>query len=215
MHPFYKFVNGVSAQRIDAFRNELEAALRQQTEGAKKTAGEIEKISKRIAHKTQMVVITTYGMLAEHEAYCDSNGSRGRVMGMSAVDFRPMKTLKGRRLTALIAPGSIFFGLDLQGAHLQGADLSGSDFRGCDLKEADLRGAKLAGSQFTRADLRGAKLGPLTIGEGRFVRTDFTRATLRNADLRGAHAVRCRFLEADMTGAHLAGADLTDAEMEV
>lgn len=29
----------------------------------------IEKISKLLAHKTQMVVITTYGMLAEHEAY--------------------------------------------------------------------------------------------------------------------------------------------------
>lgn len=47
MHPFYKFVNGVSAQRIDAFRNELEAALRQQTEGAKKTAGEIERLREK------------------------------------------------------------------------------------------------------------------------------------------------------------------------
>lgn len=30
---------------------------------------DIEKISRQLAHKTQMVIITTYGMLAEHEAY--------------------------------------------------------------------------------------------------------------------------------------------------
>ena len=78
-----------------------------------------------------------------------------------------------------------------------------------------LRGAKLAGASFTRSDLRGAKLGPLTIGDGRFVRTDFTRAVLRGADLRGAHAHRARFLEADMHGANMAGCDLTDAELEV
>jgi uncharacterized protein YjbI with pentapeptide repeats len=154
-------------------------------------------------------------VLAEHEAYCDSNGERGSVIDLSKADFRPMRTLKARRFTALVARNCIFFGLDLQGVQMQGADLSGSDFRGADLQNADLRGAKLAGASFTRADLRGAQLGPLTIGDGRFVRTDFTRATLRNADLRGAHAMRARFLEADMTGANLQGCDLTDAELEV
>jgi uncharacterized protein YjbI with pentapeptide repeats len=154
-------------------------------------------------------------VLAEHESYCESSGRRGAVMTLNEVDFRPIRTLKRRRLTALVAPGSIFFGMDLQGAQLQGADLSGCDFRGSDLKDADLRGAKLTGAQLTRADLRGAQLGPLMIAEGRFVRTDFTRATLRSADLRGAHATRARFLEADMTGAHLEGCDLTGAELEV
>lgn len=33
------------------------------------SAQDIEKISKLLAHKTQMVVITTYGLLTEHEAY--------------------------------------------------------------------------------------------------------------------------------------------------
>jgi uncharacterized protein YjbI with pentapeptide repeats len=154
-------------------------------------------------------------VLAEHEAYCDSAGARGSVVEMSGVDFRPMRSLKERRLTALVARNGIFFGLDLQGVQFQGADLSGGDFRGCDLRDADLRGAKLAGASFTRADMRGAKLGPLTVGDGRFVRTDFTRAVLRGADLRGAHAHRARFLEADMNGANLAGCDLTDAELEV
>src|SRR5665213_3073761 len=61
-------------------------------------------------------------VLAEHEAYCDSSGARGSVIDMSGVDFRPMKTLKDRRLTALVARTGIFFGLDLQGVQFQGAD---------------------------------------------------------------------------------------------
>src|SRR6201996_8395472 len=124
-------------------------------------------------------------VLAEHEAYCDSAGARGAVIEMSGVDFRPMRSLKARRLTALVARNGVFFGLDLQAVQVTRAELSGSDLRGCDLRDADLRGAKLSGASFPRADLRGAKLGPLTIGDGRFVRTDFTRATLRGADLRG------------------------------
>jgi len=152
-------------------------------------------------------------VLAEHEAYCDSEGSRGAVMRLAEVDFRPLRSLKRRRLTALAAPGSIFFGMDLEGAQLQGADLSGCDFRGAILREADLRGAKFTDAQLTRADLRGAKMGPLMIAEGRFVRTDFTRAGLRSADLRGAYATRARFIEADMGGAKIAGCDLSGAEL--
>jgi uncharacterized protein YjbI with pentapeptide repeats len=153
-------------------------------------------------------------VLADHEAYCQSGGAKGAVMSLPGVDFRPVKSLRGRHLTGLNAPGSIFFGLDMQRVELQGADLSGCDFRGADLREADLRGAKLLGAQLTRADLRGAQLGPLTISEGRFVRTDLTRASLRAADLRGATARRARLLEADLTQAKLAGCDLTGAEME-
>jgi uncharacterized protein YjbI with pentapeptide repeats len=153
-------------------------------------------------------------VLSDHELYCDTQGRKGAVIALPEVDFRPMRTLKGRRLTGLVARDSIFFGLDLQRAQLQGADLSGCDLRGSDLREADLRGAKLVGAQLTRADLRGAKLGPLMIAEGRFVRTDLTRATLRAADLRGAMARRARMLEADLTQARLAGCDLAGAEME-
>ena len=63
-------------------------------------------------------------VLADHEAYCDSAGQRGGVTDLSNVDFRPMRTLKERRFTAIVARNAIFFGLDLQNVQLQGADLS-------------------------------------------------------------------------------------------
>src|SRR6185437_9244529 len=59
-------------------------------------------------------------VLAEYEAYCDSAGERGAVHDLSNVDFRPMRTLKARRMTALVARNGVFFGLDLQGAQMQG-----------------------------------------------------------------------------------------------
>jgi uncharacterized protein YjbI with pentapeptide repeats len=46
-------------------------------------------------------------VLAEHEAFCDSSGARGSVIEMSGVDFRPMKSLKERRLTAMVARNGI------------------------------------------------------------------------------------------------------------
>jgi uncharacterized protein YjbI with pentapeptide repeats len=152
-------------------------------------------------------------ILAAHEAYCDTDGAQGSVTGLPDIDFRPLQTLLDRRLTALVAPRSIFFGMDLRRVQLQGADLTGCDFRGVDLREADLRGAKLAGARLARADLQGAQLGPLMIGPDRYVRTDFTGASLRNADLRGAHAQRARFRDSDMTLARLAGCDLAGAEL--
>ena len=42
-HPFYKFIEGVAAQRIDAFRNELDAVFRQHMEAGQKGKNEIAK----------------------------------------------------------------------------------------------------------------------------------------------------------------------------
>ncbi|CAN5637181.1 HDIG domain-containing protein [soil metagenome] len=47
MHPFYKFVNGVAAQRLAAFKNELEAVFRQEIENAGKNKNDIAKIQAR------------------------------------------------------------------------------------------------------------------------------------------------------------------------
>jgi len=54
-------------------------------------------------------------VLADHEAYCESNGERGGVTDLSKCDFRPLRSLKDRRLTAMVARNCIFFGLNLQG----------------------------------------------------------------------------------------------------
>jgi len=145
-------------------------------------------------------------VMSDHEAYCDTGGRRGSVTILSGVDFRPMKTLKKRRLSGLNSPRSVFFGMDMEGCELQGGDFSACDFRGANLRDADLRGARFAGAQMARCDLRGARMGPLKLDRERFVRTDFSGASLR-----GAHAPLARFLGAEMDGARIAGCDLTGA----
>ncbi|MDP9103183.1 MAG: pentapeptide repeat-containing protein, partial [Pseudomonadota bacterium] len=96
-------------------------------------------------------------VLAGHERWCVSEGREGLVANASKSDFRSAGPLKGRKLTALKAAGSIFYGLNLEGIQLQGADLTGADLRGANLRGADLRGAKLIDALLVRADLRGAK----------------------------------------------------------
>jgi uncharacterized protein YjbI with pentapeptide repeats len=154
-------------------------------------------------------------ILARHQSWCASDGMEGAPARLAATDFRPLRTLARRKLTALHAPGSIFFGLSLEGAQMQGADLSGCDFRGCNLRGADLRGAKLVGADLTRADLSQADLRPLAIADGRYVRADLTRAKLRQADLTRTRLLRARMLEADTAGAKMIGADLRGAETEI
>src|SRR5204862_339619 len=46
-------------------------------------------------------------VVAEHEQYCDTGGAKGQVIKLSEIDFRPMRTLKRRRLSGLTAPRSV------------------------------------------------------------------------------------------------------------
>lgn len=62
-------------------------------------------------------------VLAAHETYCNSAGRAGVAARLCAVDFRPVVSLKRRKLSGLVAPGSVLFGMDLEGVELQGADL--------------------------------------------------------------------------------------------
>ena len=72
---------------------------------------------------------------------------------------------RNRTLTALIAPGAMLYGVNLEGASLQGSNLAGCDLRSAKLGGADLRGVNLSGAKLNHADLRDAKLGPLMISE--------------------------------------------------
>lgn len=56
MHPFYKFINGIAAQRIDAFRNELRAAVRQQPPNAKRSAAVLARIQSDLSVKEEQGV---------------------------------------------------------------------------------------------------------------------------------------------------------------
>lgn len=55
-------------------------------------------------------------VLEAHELFCESNGREGKIGDLAEVDFRPLKRLKGRRLSGLSAPRAVFFGMDLEGA---------------------------------------------------------------------------------------------------
>lgn len=155
-----------------------------------------------------------WDLVAAHERWCASGGAEGQPVKLGGADFRCLKTLSRRKLTALSAPRAVFVGLDMSGVQMQGSDLTGADFRSANLAGADLRGAKLAGAQLTRANLQEAKLGPLLVGQDRFVRVDLTRASLRSADLSRADARRARLLFADLSGARLDDTLLDGAEME-
>ncbi len=53
-------------------------------------------------------------LLREHERFCESEGVEGAVMKVSRVDFRSLRQLRGRRMTGLVAPRSVFFGMNRQ-----------------------------------------------------------------------------------------------------
>ncbi|HYE45800.1 MAG TPA: pentapeptide repeat-containing protein, partial [Caulobacter sp.] len=95
-------------------------------------------------------------VLAEHERFCTSGGAGGAPARISRVDFRGLRQLRCRMMTGIHAPGSVFFGMDMERVELQGSDLSGADLRGANLRGADLRGVKFVDARLDRADLRGA-----------------------------------------------------------
>ena len=67
--------------------------------------------------------------------WAESDGREGKPADLSGLDLRWVKDLSQRKLTALIAPGAILYGVNFEGASLQGSNLAG-----CDLRSAQLHG---------------------------------------------------------------------------
>ena len=109
--------------------------------------------------------------------------TRGKPADLTNMDLRSVTLPPKRPLTALIAPGALMYGLDLQDISLQGSNLQG----------ADLRGVNLAGAKLNHADLRGAQIGPLLISDARLLAARLDRAIARYADFRGADLRRAQF----------------------
>jgi uncharacterized protein YjbI with pentapeptide repeats len=151
-------------------------------------------------------------MLQSHALWAESDGREGKPADLSGRDLRELRSLSHRQLTALIAPGAMFYGLDLEGASLQGSNLAGADLRGCRLAGADLRGANLSGAKLGNANLHDAKLGPLLISDQRLLPARLDNANARYADFRGADMRRIRMPDADLSYANLTGADVRDCE---
>jgi uncharacterized protein YjbI with pentapeptide repeats len=147
-------------------------------------------------------------MLAAHARWAETHSREGRPADLCGVDLRPLKELKHRQLTALIATGAVLYGLDLTGALMQGAQLEGADLRGVKLTGADLRGANLKNVKLANADLRDVNLGPLLISKDRLLPARLERCDARYADFRGADLRQAVFSEGDLAYADLTGAKL-------
>ena len=147
-------------------------------------------------------------ILAAHARWAETQGREGRPADFSGFDLRSLKGMAHAQLTALIAPGAVFYGLDLSGARLQGAYLEGADLRGSKLAGADLRGANLKQAKLGGADLRDANLGPLLISNDRLLPARLERADARYADFRGADLRQAVLAEADLAYADVTGARL-------
>ena len=102
-------------------------------------------------------------LLAAHSRWAETEGKEGRPADLADRDLRHIPSFSRFTLTALIAPGALLYGANLEGASLQGSNLAGCDLRSARLGGADLRGVNFSGAQLNHADLRDTKLGPLLI----------------------------------------------------
>lgn len=148
-----------------------------------------------------------------HEAMVSSGGRKGQPAHFNQMDFRPLETLSGRDLTALVAPNSSFAGMDLSHVKLQGARLTNCDFRAANLRGADLRGAQLMGSNFGHADMVLSKLEPLILEDGRTATSNLSECSLRFAKLDGATLNDVMAKSTDFTRASLVGTDWGKAQV--
>lgn len=157
--------------------------------------------------------------LENHARWCDSQGREGSPLIINGYDLRTLKTLASANLTAMRAPGCVFYGLDLSGIQLQGAQLQGADLRTTKLSGADLRGVNLSEAKLTNADLRDCNLGALLIANDRILPSILDSAVIRYADLRGVDLHHTSLKGADlsysnMIGAKMRSADFTDCSLD-
>src|SRR5690606_25837022 len=123
-------------------------------------------------------------LLEEHQRWAESEGQDGKPADLTGMDLRHITSMSHRRLTALIAPDALLYGVNLEGASLQGSNLANCDLRSARLGGADLRGVNFSGAQLNHADLRDTKLGPLVITGGRMLPARLDNAQARYADFR-------------------------------
>jgi uncharacterized protein YjbI with pentapeptide repeats len=151
-------------------------------------------------------------LLTEHTKWAESDGREGKPADLTGMDLRHVTSLSQRRLTALIAPDALLYGVNLEGASLQGSNLGGADLRSAKLGGADLRGCNLSGALLNHTDLRDTKLGPLMIAGGRLLPSRLDNAQARYADLRGADLRRARLSGSDLSYSNMTDADMRDTE---
>lgn len=125
----------------------------------------------------------------------------------------------GADASAIVAPGMVFYKLDMNGARFIEAGLGSCSFVECDLRGADFSGADLGSASFVGCNAGNVRFVGTRMAGAVFVKTtqlegaDFTGAVLANANLGECELGGVRFARADLAGANfgmsrLPGSDL-------
>ena len=160
------------------------------------------------------ITMTEDELVLKHQQWVETAGRHGEKMNLTSYDLRRLKTLAGKRLTALTANNTVFSFLNLQDLEMQSAFLNYADFRETDMRHADLRGSTMNGAVFVRASLKHINCSPLIIKHGestRMIPCSFKKAIFRFADGTEGDFSHADFSGADLTQADFTGADLSDA----
>ena len=102
-----------------------------------------------------------------HRQWVSSGGQSGKPLDLGGYDLRPLGSLAGEKLTAIVMRGARCNGMNFSGAQLQNTQMQGADFANADLRAADIRASSAQGTRFSHADLRDANFGPLFFGDDR------------------------------------------------
>ncbi|MBN8649040.1 MAG: pentapeptide repeat-containing protein [Caulobacterales bacterium] len=143
--------------------------------------------------------------LENHIEWRETHGISGIPANLENQDLRIDFDLAYKKLTALRAKSSIWFGLKFFRTELQGANLSEGDLRMCEFVECDLRGIILAGSNLSRSNFKNSNLGTFALKNGRILKAD-----LRDCDLSYANLSGLDLSSIMLDGANLEGANLKD-----
>ncbi|MGM0422915.1 MAG: pentapeptide repeat-containing protein [Pseudomonadota bacterium] len=164
------------------------------------------------------VELTLDELLQKHIQWVGSAGKHGQQMDLSGFDMRKLRSLTGKKLTAITAYETVFADMNLQSCEFQSAKLDKSDFRGCDLRHSDFRGSQLNDSLFVRANLQNANFGALLFknpnGTERRMPVALNGAILRYADCTGSDFRYASFKDADLTHVNFTDCDLRHANFD-
>lgn len=127
----------------------------------------------------------------------------------------------GADASAIVAPGMLFYKLDMSGARFAEAvlancsfiecNLQGADFSGADLGAASLVGCNAANARFVGARMAGAVVVKTT----RLAGADFTGAMLANANLGECDLSGARLARANLAGANFGMGLLSDSDLRL
>ena len=164
------------------------------------------------------VELTVDELIDKHTQWVASAGQNGERMDLSKFDMRKIRSLAGKKLTAIVARGTVFADMNLQSVDIQSAKLDDANFRECDMRHIDMRGSSLKHAIFIRADMSSSNCGPLIFNKGqedeKILSCNFEDAILRYTLCKDGDFRYANFKGADLTHTDFTGADLRNANFD-